>query len=128
MSIESDYHRIRSPVLRDWISGNEKASEISTPVGILACQRDPLLRQLDATVIASVVSAPPAPVKGKNAKKAVLAPTIPQDAVCLEVLLNDTVIFPEGGVSFTFGSLPELNSGRYRRPAFRYWDNYDSRW
>ncbi|KAJ7368257.1 ThrRS/AlaRS common domain-containing protein [Mycena albidolilacea] len=98
MSVESDYHRIRSPVLRDWIhSGNEKGSETYTPVGILACQRDPLLRQLDATVVASVVSSPPAPAKGKNAKKAVLAPTIPQGAVCLEVLLNDTVIFPEGG-------------------------------
>ncbi|KAJ7276350.1 hypothetical protein B0H12DRAFT_1084911 [Mycena haematopus] len=93
------YHQILNPVLRDWIhTGNEKGSEFySTPVGILACQREPLLRQLDATVVSSVLSSPPASAKGKNTKKAVLAPTIPQDAVCLEVCLNDTVIFPEGG-------------------------------
>ncbi|KAJ7129737.1 alanyl-tRNA synthetase domain-containing protein [Mycena epipterygia] len=98
MSVESDYHRIVSPALRDWIYTEEKASAgYSTPVGLLACQRSPLLRQLDATVVTSALFTPPAPAKGKNGKKAVLAPTIPQDAVCLEVCLNDTVIFPEGG-------------------------------
>ncbi|KAJ7047418.1 ThrRS/AlaRS common domain-containing protein [Mycena alexandri] len=96
MSIETNYHRILSPVLRDWInSGDEKS--YSTPVGILACQREPLLRQLNATVISSVTYSPPLPAgkNAKNAKKAVLAPTIPQDAICLA--LSDTVIFPEGG-------------------------------
>ncbi|KAJ6520950.1 Threonyl/alanyl tRNA synthetase [Mycena capillaripes] len=100
MSIDSAYHRILSPVLRDWIDSGDRSGrpEIhSTPVGILACQREPLLRHLDATVVSSSLSTPPAPAKGKNTKKAVLAPTIPQDAVCLEVCLNDTVIFPEGG-------------------------------
>lgn len=93
MSIESAYHRIVSPALRAWIS-----DEASTPVGLLACQRDPLLRKLDATVITSALYSPSAaPAKGKNTKKAVVAPAIPQDAICLEVCLNDTVIFPEGG-------------------------------
>ncbi|KAF7355272.1 putative alanyl-tRNA editing protein alaX [Mycena sanguinolenta] len=96
---DSAYHKILNPVLRDWIhTGIEKGPEFySTPVGILACQRDPLLRTLDATVVFSVLSSPPPPAKGKNTKKAVLAPTIPLDAVCIEVCLNDTVIFPEGG-------------------------------
>ncbi|KAJ7638771.1 ThrRS/AlaRS common domain-containing protein [Roridomyces roridus] len=97
MSVDSNYHRIISPVLREWIApAGEKHR--STPVGLLACQRDPLLRQLDATVVSSALyTSPPPPPKGKNAKKAVIAPTISQDAVCLEVCLNDTVIFPEGG-------------------------------
>jgi hypothetical protein len=100
MSINSAYHHVLSPVLRDWIHTgyNSEDTEIhSTPVGILACQREPLLRHLDATVVSSALSSPPPPPKGKNTKKAVLAPTIPQDAICLEVCLNDTVIFPEGG-------------------------------
>ncbi|KAJ7781284.1 ThrRS/AlaRS common domain-containing protein [Mycena metata] len=97
MSTETSYHRILSPVLRDWINTGE--TSYSTPVGILACQRDPLLRELNATVVSSVIYSPPLPAgkNAKNAKKAVLAPTIPQDAICLEVSLSDTVIFPEGG-------------------------------
>lgn len=111
MSIESDYHRIVSPILQDWIYTEETASAgYSTPVGLLACQRSPLLRQLDATVVTSALFTPPAPAKGKNAKKAVLSPTIPQDAVCLEVSLNDTVIFPEGGAYFSLRSWAALNS------------------
>ncbi|KAJ7700038.1 alanyl-tRNA synthetase domain-containing protein [Mycena rosella] len=94
MAIESTYHRILSPVLRDWISTTE---EHSTPVGLLACQREPLLRQLDATIVTSALSSPPPPAKGKNTKKAVLAPTISPGEICLEVSLSDTVIFPEGG-------------------------------
>ncbi|KAK7061679.1 putative alanyl-tRNA editing protein alaX [Favolaschia claudopus] len=99
MSIDSEYHRILpgSDILRDWIhTGKEQGSEIySTPVGVLACQRSPLLRQLDAIVVSSVLSTPPPLAKG--AKKVVIAPTIPKGAICLEVCLNDTVIFPEGG-------------------------------
>lgn len=132
MSIDSAYHRILSPVLRDWVdtghsSGNPEEIH-STPVGILACQREPLLRHLDATVVSSILSVPPAPPKGKNTKKAVLAPTIPQDAVCLEVCLNDTVIFPEGGAYFAADNLPGLNSGRLRWPTVRHWNNYNRRW
>ncbi|KAJ7283699.1 ThrRS/AlaRS common domain-containing protein [Mycena rebaudengoi] len=95
MSIDSTYHRILSPTVRSWIS-TEGIN--STPVGILACQRDPLLRELSATVVSSNVASPPAPAaKGKNAKKAVVAPVIPPGTTILEVVLNDTVIFPEGG-------------------------------
>ncbi|KAF8195948.1 hypothetical protein K438DRAFT_1968417 [Mycena galopus ATCC 62051] len=95
----SDYHQILNPALDSWIhTGYEKGSEFySTPVGLLGCQREPLLRQLEATVVASVLSTPVAPAGKKSGKKAVLAPTISPDAVCLEVCLNDTVIFPEGG-------------------------------
>ncbi|KAJ6614288.1 ThrRS/AlaRS common domain-containing protein [Mycena sp. CBHHK59/15] len=97
MSIDSAYHRILSPVLRDWIQS--PGADSTTPVGILACQREPLLRQLDATVITSALSSPtpPPPTKGKNVKKAVLAPSLPKDTDILEVILNDTIIFPEGG-------------------------------
>ncbi|KAJ7228705.1 ThrRS/AlaRS common domain-containing protein [Mycena pura] len=94
MSIDSVYHRVLSPHLRDWVRTD---AQFSTPVGLLACQRDPLLRQLDALVVSSVVSSPPPLAKGKATKKAVIAPTIAPDAICLEVCLNDTVIFPEGG-------------------------------
>ncbi|KAJ6484974.1 ThrRS/AlaRS common domain-containing protein [Mycena vitilis] len=99
MSIDSEYHRIKSDVLREWICTNSSQNPglQSTPVGILACQREPLLRNLDATVVSSAVFSPPASTKGKNGKKAVLAPTIPPNTVCLCVCLNDTVIFPEGG-------------------------------
>ncbi|KAJ7179204.1 ThrRS/AlaRS common domain-containing protein [Mycena filopes] len=95
--LNSNYHRILSPVLRDWINTGDKQFSQSTPVGILACQRDAMLRRLNVLVVSSAIySAPPLP-KGKSAKKAVLAPTIPQDAVCIELILSDTVIFPEGG-------------------------------
>ncbi|CAK5275675.1 unnamed protein product [Mycena citricolor] len=93
---ESPYHRVVSPLLKEWIYP-ESSHEHSTPVGLLACQRDPLLRQLDATVVFSSISSPPPPAKGKQTKKAVVSPTIGPDAICLEVCLNDTVIFPEGG-------------------------------
>ncbi|KAJ7507750.1 ThrRS/AlaRS common domain-containing protein [Mycena galericulata] len=97
MSIESAYHRIVSPVLRDWIFTGDEVETHSTPVGLLACQRDPLLRELYTTVCSSALYSPPAPAKGKNAKKSVVVPTIPQDAICLEICMSDTVIFPEGG-------------------------------
>ncbi|KAG6855143.1 hypothetical protein C0991_006072 [Blastosporella zonata] len=87
----SDYHRIVSPTLK--ISDDNK---IPIPVGILACQRDPLLRSLDTVVITASVSQPAVPPAKKPAKKSVIAPTIPNDPV-LEVILHDTVIFPEGG-------------------------------
>lgn len=57
---------------------------------------DPLLLKLITTVIACTVSQPPAAPAGKKAKKTVLAPTLPSDPI-LEVILHDTVIFPEGG-------------------------------
>jgi alanyl-tRNA synthetase/misacylated tRNA(Ala) deacylase len=53
-------------------------------VGALACQRDTFLRTIRATVLS--VAAPLPPVKG---------PAVPAQA--LEVVLDDTVLFPEGG-------------------------------
>ncbi|KAF8974311.1 hypothetical protein BDZ97DRAFT_1935250 [Flammula alnicola] len=68
-----DYHRIISPTLK--------------------VPSDP-----EVSVLASVAQSPPAAANGpgKKAKKAVLAPEIP-NAPLLLVLLHDTVIFPEGG-------------------------------
>ncbi|KAG6817448.1 hypothetical protein H0H87_008616 [Tephrocybe sp. NHM501043] len=87
-----DYHRIVSPTLK--ISDD---SRVPIPVGILACQRDPLLRSIDTAVVSASISQPAqAPPAKKPAKKSVIAPTIPNDPV-LEVILHDTVIFPEGG-------------------------------
>ncbi|KAJ3510621.1 hypothetical protein NLJ89_g4572 [Agrocybe chaxingu] len=89
-----DYHRIISPTL--FVPSDPK---ISIPVGLLACQRDPLLRALETTVVcASVAQPPPAAANGtaKKTKKAVLAPDLPKEPL-LHVLLHDTVIFPEGG-------------------------------
>ncbi|KAF8076335.1 ThrRS/AlaRS common domain-containing protein [Lyophyllum atratum] len=85
------YHRIISPTLQ--VSTDPK---VAIPVGLLACQRDPLLRSLDTFVVATSVSQPAAPPAKKPAKKAVIAPAIPNDPL-LEVILHDTVIFPEGG-------------------------------
>ncbi|KAG5646600.1 hypothetical protein DXG03_002904 [Asterophora parasitica] len=90
-STPSDYHRIISPTLK--VSNDP---QIPIPVGILACQRDPLLRSLDTSVVAVSVSQPVAPPSKKSAKKSVNAPAIPSDPI-LEVILHDTVIFPEGG-------------------------------
>ncbi|RDB22565.1 putative alanyl-tRNA editing protein alaX [Hypsizygus marmoreus] len=90
-STPPDYHRITSPTLR--ISDDHK---VPIPVGILACQRDPLLRYLTTSVVATSLSQPVAPPTKKPAKKSVIAPTIPSDPL-LEVILHDTVIFPEGG-------------------------------
>ncbi|KAI0650248.1 hypothetical protein C8Q79DRAFT_901052 [Trametes meyenii] len=65
------------------------------PVGLLACQRDPLLRELATTVVSCHVSqSPSVPSNGREGKKkAAPAPTAP----LLEVIAHDTIIFPEGG-------------------------------
>ncbi|TRM58787.1 hypothetical protein BD626DRAFT_409969 [Schizophyllum amplum] len=90
-STPPSYHRIVSPTLQIPADTN-----VSIPVGILACQRDPLLRSLDTTVVSASVHQPPPAPAGKKGKKAVLAPELPAGPI-LEVLLHDTVIFPEGG-------------------------------
>ncbi|KAG7449316.1 ThrRS/AlaRS common domain-containing protein [Guyanagaster necrorhizus] len=90
-TIPPEYHRIISPALR--VSTDPR---VPVPVGLLACQRDPLLREIETTVVNCVVSQPVLPQAGKKTKKAVLAPTLPDDPM-LEVVLHDTVIFPEGG-------------------------------
>ncbi|KAK0230890.1 ThrRS/AlaRS common domain-containing protein [Armillaria fumosa] len=91
-----DYHRIISPALH--ISTDPR---LPVPVGLLACQRtssprDPLLREIETTVVNCVVSQPALSPPGKKSKKTVLVPTLPDDPM-LEVVLHDTVIFPEGG-------------------------------
>lgn len=87
----ADYHRIVSPTLKI-----PDASEIPIPVGILACQRDPLRRSIDTKVISAELYQSPPPDPGKKGKKAVVAPNLPTDPIIL-VTLHDTVIFPEGG-------------------------------
>ncbi|KAF8529205.1 Threonyl/alanyl tRNA synthetase [Hysterangium stoloniferum] len=82
------YHRILSPTL-------QIPTDISqpVPVGLLACQRDPFLKELDTNVIQCKVSQGLEVSKDKK-KKATGAPL--QESV-LEVLLHDTILFPEGG-------------------------------
>ncbi|KAI0637998.1 alanyl-tRNA synthetase domain-containing protein [Trametes polyzona] len=86
------YHRIVSDTL---IIPSDPLEPI--PVGLLACQRDPLLRELATTAVSSRLSQSPAvPSNGREGKKkkaAAPAPTAP----LLEVILHDTIIFPEGG-------------------------------
>ncbi|GAA6004208.1 hypothetical protein JCM10207_002483 [Rhodosporidiobolus poonsookiae] len=80
-------------------------------VGMLACQRDPLLRTLTTKVTrcTKVEAPPPAPSKGKKAKPVEAAPPAPskgKKAKPVEAApateewdleLLDTVLFPEGG-------------------------------
>ncbi|GAA5956167.1 hypothetical protein JCM3765_005479 [Sporobolomyces pararoseus] len=80
-------------------------------VGCLACQRDPLLASLTATVLRSdkVQKAAPAPAgKGKKGKKDAEAV---QGEELWEIELDDTVLFPEGGgQNSDTGSLVPLDS------------------
>lgn len=57
---------------------------------------DPLLRSLATSVVSATLSQPQPVSTKRPSKKAVIAPTIPSDPL-LEVILHDTVIFPEGG-------------------------------
>jgi len=88
------YHRIISPTFK--IS---EAVDQTLPVGILSCQRDPLLFTLDTNIIScSVHQPPPEPASAKKAKKG--APPAPKPESVhptLEIITHDTIIFPEGG-------------------------------
>ncbi|KAL6309739.1 alanyl-tRNA synthetase domain-containing protein [Sparassis latifolia] len=85
------YHRIVSQTL-----SIPSDPQIPIPVGLLACQRDPLLRELPTTVISCTLSQSPAiPSNGRKSKKGKASP-VPSQPL-LEVVLHDTVIFPEGG-------------------------------
>jgi len=83
-------------------------------VGLLACQRehldhtsihfhpssstlagDPLLRELETTIISCTISQPAPSASIKKGKK--VSSPVPIDQPTLEVILHDTVIFPEGG-------------------------------
>ncbi|GMK58704.1 hypothetical protein CspeluHIS016_0601460 [Cutaneotrichosporon spelunceum] len=79
-------------------------------VGLLACQRDPLLQELTTRVVSVAVSAaPPLAQKGRAKKKdkssssaassinGTGANTPAEQGKLWEVELEDTVIFPEGG-------------------------------
>ncbi|KAK2466177.1 hypothetical protein APHAL10511_001819 [Amanita phalloides] len=71
--------------------------QVAIPVGLLACQRDPLLKELETTVVSCILSQPnTSEINGKKSKKYVISPHLPPDPL-LEVVLHDTVIFPEGG-------------------------------
>ena len=62
-------------------------------------QGDPLLRTLETTVVSATIFQVPVSTTngaGKKSKKAVLAPEIPKEPL-LQVILHDTIIFPEGG-------------------------------
>ncbi|GAA6023760.1 hypothetical protein JCM11491_006036 [Sporobolomyces phaffii] len=67
-------------------------------VGCLACQRDPLLLSLTATVLRSdkVQPAPPALTNGKGKGKGKKA-AVEDEEDLWEIELDDTVLFPEGG-------------------------------
>ncbi|KAI0322457.1 hypothetical protein OF83DRAFT_1167514, partial [Amylostereum chailletii] len=91
-----DYHRIISPSLTI-----PSDPALTIPVGLLACQRDPLLRSLDSTVVSTLfLKRTPAPTcsNGKSHTKQAKAsapPTLSQPY--LQVVLHDTILFPEGG-------------------------------
>lgn len=56
------------------------------------CAGDPLLRELTSTVVSSrAAQAPPQPKRAKKDKNA------PHVEALVEVILHDTVLFPEGG-------------------------------
>lgn len=84
------YHRIVSPNLKIPTDTRQPI-----PVGLLACQRDPLLRELETSTISCTILQPASFTSVKKGKKA--SATVPADRPTLEVVLHDTVIFPEGG-------------------------------
>ncbi|EMD40847.1 hypothetical protein CERSUDRAFT_111427 [Gelatoporia subvermispora B] len=85
------YHRVVSPTLHI-----PTDPQVPVPVGLLACQRDPLLRELASTVISCTVSqSPTVPSNGRKSKKD--KTSTPPAETLLEVILHDTVLFPEGG-------------------------------
>ncbi|KAH8118283.1 alanyl-tRNA synthetase domain-containing protein [Phellopilus nigrolimitatus] len=83
-----DYHRVVSPDLHipDDVS-------LPIPVGLLACQRDPLLREITSKVVSCIVHQPAeqASSSGKKKKSAAASDKL------FEVILHDTILFPEGG-------------------------------
>ncbi|KAI5124984.1 hypothetical protein M0805_007409 [Coniferiporia weirii] len=83
-----DYHRIVSPHLS--ILNNKS---LPVPVGLLACQRDPLLRELSSTVVSCSAHQPVEQASSASKKKKQVAVS---DKL-FEVILHDTILFPEGG-------------------------------
>ncbi|KAF9263452.1 ThrRS/AlaRS common domain-containing protein [Marasmius fiardii PR-910] len=102
--VSTEYFRVISSTL-----SIPKDPNISIPVGILACQRDPLLRSIQTTVVTSTVYRPP--LSSKKTKNSVSAPTLPSEPI-LQVVLHDTIIFPEGGGQPTDTGLITTNDGK----------------
>ncbi|KZT60499.1 ThrRS/AlaRS common domain-containing protein [Calocera cornea HHB12733] len=85
-------------------------------VGVLACQRDPLLRELVTTVTRCEKRTAPAPATGKGSGKGGKGKKVEEkkeEAVELwEIELEDTVLFPEGGGQPSdSGTLTSLSAG-----------------
>ncbi|KAI9467093.1 ThrRS/AlaRS common domain-containing protein [Lactarius psammicola] len=94
-SSATDYHRIISPTLRI-----PSDTSVTIPVGLLACQRDPLLRSLDTSIISASLlkPSPPSSVKkGSHIKQAKVSSVPAFHYPVFQVVLHDTVLFPEGG-------------------------------
>ncbi|KZT13067.1 alanyl-tRNA synthetase domain-containing protein [Laetiporus sulphureus 93-53] len=85
------YHRIVSPTLH---IPTDTSRPI--PVGLLACQRDPLLRELVTTIISSTVSQSLSPPSNGSQGKKNATKSTPSEPL-VEIILHDTIIFPEGG-------------------------------
>ncbi|GJJ07594.1 hypothetical protein Clacol_001797 [Clathrus columnatus] len=81
------YHRIVSSSIK---VPTDTANPV--PVGLLACQRDPLLKELTTWVIQCQESQGPEAPKDKKKK-----PQSVQGEPVVEVLLHDSILFPEGG-------------------------------
>jgi misacylated tRNA(Ala) deacylase len=64
-------------------------------VGLLSCQCDAMLRSLDTRVVSCQKATQPAALKTNQAKKAAKTQAAPSQDV-YEVVLEDTVCFPEG--------------------------------
>ncbi|KAL5487858.1 hypothetical protein ACEPAI_5966 [Sanghuangporus weigelae] len=82
-----DYHRIISDRLR---IPDDKS--LPVPVGLLACQRDPLLREIATTVVSCNTHKIEQSQTNNKKKRSSAA----QEKL-FEVVLHDTVLFPEGG-------------------------------
>lgn len=69
------------------------------------------MRLLTTAVVATTVHQPALPATKKPTKNSVISPPIPPDPL-LEVILHDTVIFPEGGGQPTdTGKITTLSDG-----------------
>ncbi|EJT99642.1 ThrRS/AlaRS common domain-containing protein [Dacryopinax primogenitus] len=81
-------------------------------VGVLACQRDPLLKELDTKVTRCEKRSAPAPATGKGSGKGQKGKKDEPVVELWEVELEDTVLFPEGGGQPSdTGTIVDLTSG-----------------
>ncbi|THG97418.1 hypothetical protein EW145_g7617, partial [Phellinidium pouzarii] len=106
MAAPPDYHRIISPRL-----SIPTDNALPVPVGVLACQRDPLLNELVSYVISCIPHTPPedSASGAKKKKKQAVASDI-----LFEVVLHDTILFPEGGGQPSdIGFLRTANGAQY---------------